>query len=226
MKEAPGSSETSVLTRATRRNNPEDTILHSHRRENLKSYNFAWVCGASPTHTGFKATGLWRITPSGMWRRVALVRTDFSEELIYSFIRVFLCSVRRLLVTASVVPSSQILVTLMKEALSSSKTSVLTRVTRRNIPEDAILHLITCCLLQQNALVHCRSVYIGGTTEASTHAKLCYAYSLVRRGEESFIAVSVMKPSELQRDERVWCWRHRGGRREVILTCYWSQCLR
>jgi hypothetical protein len=57
---------------------------------------------------------------SVMLRYVALVRTDVSEELV------FLRSVRRLLVTAIVVPSSPILVTLMKEALSSSKTSVLT----------------------------------------------------------------------------------------------------
>jgi hypothetical protein len=56
---------------------------------------------------------------------------------------VFLRSVRRLLVTASVVPSSRILIILVQKALSSSETSVLTRAIRRYIPEGAILQVDT-----------------------------------------------------------------------------------
>jgi hypothetical protein len=67
----------------------------------------------------------------GILGRVAVVRTDVSEEFS-AYI------VRRLLVTTNV-PSSPILVTLMMDALTSLGTSVLTRTTKPNIPEDVIL---------------------------------------------------------------------------------------
>jgi hypothetical protein len=52
MKEALSSTETSVLTRATQRNILENVILHSHSRENLKSYTYVLT-----------STGLYDIMP-------------------------------------------------------------------------------------------------------------------------------------------------------------------
>jgi hypothetical protein len=56
---------------------------------------------------------------------------------------VFLRSVLRLLVTANVIHSSRILFTSIMKAIFSSKTSVLIKVTRRNIPEVGILQSIS-----------------------------------------------------------------------------------
>jgi hypothetical protein len=66
---------------------------------------------------------------------------------------VFLRSVRLLLVTANVVPSPPIFVTLTMEALRRSETSAPTLATQRSIPEDGIL-LIFC-----TTLLICKNAY-------------------------------------------------------------------
>jgi hypothetical protein len=111
---------------------------------------------------------------------VALVRTDVLEACSVSIIRVTrigelgalavtsnqrtlgasqLCSVHQLLVMANFVPSSLILVTLIMEALRSSETSILTRVTWHNIPEDGILQSLLRLLAIQRGIHICFGEY-------------------------------------------------------------------
>jgi hypothetical protein len=98
-----------------------------------------------------------------MLRRVALVRTEVSQEhIIFNvmvttigelgtklavtckrntlWIHCIFYRLLRFLVTADVVPGSPIPVTLMREELRSSETSILTRSIRRNVQDDGILH--------------------------------------------------------------------------------------
>jgi hypothetical protein len=82
-----------------------------------------------------------------MLHRVALIRADFSEELVASIIRVTRIGELRLLFTGNFVPSLLIVVTLMMEAIRSFETSVLARTTQRDIPGDGIPHILHVSLI-------------------------------------------------------------------------------
>jgi hypothetical protein len=95
---------------------------------------------------------------SGMLHRVTLVRTDVSEELSASFIRVTRNGkLGTTLVVTSVVPSS------------------LTRATRRNIEEDTILREWHVFVLRTNSLSGCfRQLNIGDKGSSSENNRVIF----------------------------------------------------
>jgi hypothetical protein len=130
----------------------------------------------------------WRIPSSGMWRHVALVRTDVLEEGIVSIIRVkriskegilavtsnwsalFLHSMRQLPVTANGVANTDYF-HLMMEAVCSSKMLILTRATWCHFPEDGILH--SRCREYLKSYTVLKIVYLDTLRSCSIGCKKC-----------------------------------------------------
>jgi hypothetical protein len=78
-----------------------------------------------------------------MLRRVALARTEVSEEPIVSIFgvtKIDELGTKLLQLLSKALVYLLIFITLMMEAIFSSKTSVVTRTTLHNITEDDILH--------------------------------------------------------------------------------------
>jgi hypothetical protein len=162
-----------------------------------------------------------------MLRHVALVRTDVSEELRAYQVLVFIRSVRRLLVTASVITISPIFVTLMKEALSSSETSVLTRATRRNISEDTILHSHRRENLKSYIFHYCHCYVRHVIQQGWSHVlykcrvnqglpQIMVVPKLVELTLGRFVLKNKM-PSNRRRNLRSFVWTKSGKR-----TCLWN----
>jgi hypothetical protein len=144
-----------------------------------------------------------------MWRRVALVRSDVSEECFASIIRVKKfselgtaiattndwrnsdrLSVLQLLVTANVL-SSLILSTLMMEAIHSFETSVLTRATRHHTQEDGNLHS------HRRDNLKSYITYLAGLCNGDVMCLLWGTNSVFISQKTAFFIVTVVRTSNL-----------------------------
>jgi hypothetical protein len=85
-------------------------------------------------------------------RIASIIKVTRIGALGTTITEMFIRSVLLLLVTANIVPRSPILVTLMLEAISFSETSVITRATRRHIPQNSILQRLFLSNIIRNGI--------------------------------------------------------------------------
>jgi hypothetical protein len=118
-----------------------------------------------------------------------LQRDTTSHHTLHILHRIYV-----MLVTASVVPSSPILVALMMEAIRFSETSVITRATGRNIPEDTILQ-ITLSSYKTNKVRDIRVLEITWPTVGFESQDSLHIVSVTRANE-----LNVSMDSSVSRD--------------------------
>jgi hypothetical protein len=135
----------------------------------------------------------WRMVSSGMLRRVALVRTDVMEELSAAFIGV--TRIGELGTTLAVTSNRRTL-------RNSSETSVLTRATRRNIPEDTIIvTAVKTSNLTAGSLSTSRQAY----TELLFSVHFSSLHKTFARLNWNLIKIRAHKSKRLCLGAHLWC---------------------
>jgi hypothetical protein len=147
----------SMSERAEQHNTKIDTNLY-HDEDNFRIFNFAYrgFCSSPPPPPNSSSLCNYPLDFSHCRKmHIRKVKVTLKNSVFWDVMpcddcknrrfggtychTVFIRSQRLLLVTANVVPSPPILVTVMMEAICASETSI-TRATRSNIPEERILH--------------------------------------------------------------------------------------